>query len=99
MAISVPRQNDETVVHPPPPPLSQSSGRLQRLASHETITTYNPNRGSIFRKPSFLNIDDEYTDQVGTMSSVPEDSFLILEHGKDSLDIRRSFDSSNGVLF
>ena len=99
MAISVPRQNDETVVHPPPPPLSQSSGRLQRLASHETITTYNPNRGSIFRKPSFLNIDDEYTDQVGTMSSVPEDSFLILEHGKDSLDIRRSFDSSDGVLF
>ncbi|EJD03629.1 uncharacterized protein FOMMEDRAFT_133048 [Fomitiporia mediterranea MF3/22] len=67
---------------------------LQRLPSHETITSYNPNRGSIFRKPSFLNIDDEFAEQgngvdKAPMSTVPEDSFLILEHGKDSLDLSR----------
>lgn len=99
MAVSLPYRDDEPAIPlPPPPPPSQGSGRLQRLASHETISTYNPNRGSIFRKPSFLNIDDEFADHMDSMSAVPEDSFLILD-GKDSLDIRRSLDSSNGVLF
>ena len=79
---------------------SQSQNRgLQRLSSYETISTYNPNRGSIFRKPSFLNIEDEMNDQLAVgearappMTTVPEDSFLILEHGKDSIDLSRTSD-------
>ena len=74
---------------------------LQRYASHETLnaSTYNPNRGSIFRKPSFLNIDDDFSEPISssidTMDSVPEDSFLILEHGKDSLDLSRNMGISD----
>ena len=78
-------------------PSTESQGQnpsqgLHHLPSHESIQTYNPNRGSIFRRPSFLNIDDELVEQNNNgvkMSTVPEDSFLILEHGKDSLDLTR----------
>ncbi|KAH8119872.1 hypothetical protein DFH11DRAFT_1500682 [Phellopilus nigrolimitatus] len=106
-------RDEQAIVKPlSPPPSSHSSTRLQRLPSyentglkrlpsHETISTYNPNRGSIFRKPSFLNIDDDFAEtasNVGAMSSVPEDSFLILEHGKDSLDIGRTFDELSDGL-
>lgn len=89
-----------------PPPSSYSSTRsgrtaregsfgLQRLSSIETISAsgYNPNRGSIFRKPSFLDISDGFaepaTNDRASTISVPEDSFLILEHGKDSLELGR----------
>ena len=103
---------DDGIVNPlsPPPPRQApaSSYLLQRHSSHDTIeSTYNPNRGSIFRKPSFLNIDDDMVEPqvlaVKSIPSVPEDSFLILEHGKDSLDICRSseedfVDQRYGVL-
>ncbi|THH09601.1 hypothetical protein EW145_g1900 [Phellinidium pouzarii] len=99
-------EDDEQIDSPPPLSTTHSSTRLQRLPSyentclyrlpsHETITAYNPNRGSIFRKPSFLDISDSSGDtanNIRSMSSVHEDSFLILEHGKDSLDIGRAFD-------
>ncbi|KAI5121176.1 hypothetical protein M0805_007173 [Coniferiporia weirii] len=71
-------------------PSYEENPHLRRLPSHDTISTYNPNRGSIFRKPSFLDIGDglaEAMSNVGSLASFPEDSFLILEHGKDSLDI------------
>ena len=48
----------------------------------------NPKRISVFRKPSFLDIGDDFGEPL---SSLPEDSFLILEKGKDSLDISRAF--------
>ena len=45
---------------------------------------------SVYRKPSFLNIDDEPNDtRRRPISAVPEDSFLILD-GKDSLDLSSS---------
>lgn len=110
------------VLTTPPPKHNSSSSRLHRLASFESgrsgksiqrepsreslTSTYNPNRGSIFRKPSFLNIGDDFAESQHTsrspmptvssmalspsMISVPEDSFLILESGKDSLDLMRS---------
>ena len=68
---------------------------LQRLASIETISpsSHNPSRASVLKKPSFLDISDNIMDlninDRNSMASVPEDSFLILEHGKDSLDISR----------
>lgn len=78
--------------------MNQSIQRLQRQISSETVT-FDPHRGSIFRKPSFLNIDDDFGEVVaedavggveGRLSSAMEDSFLILERGKESLDIWRS---------
>jgi len=74
---------------------SSLRGTVRQMQSHET---FNPNRGSIFRKPSFLNIDDDVPDIASEsmgdsiLSEVPEDSFLILERSKDSLDLRHSFD-------
>ncbi|KLO20682.1 hypothetical protein SCHPADRAFT_934502 [Schizopora paradoxa] len=74
---------------------ASSRSTVRHMQSHET---FNPNRGSIFRKPSFLNIDDDVPDisseNMGgsILNEVPEDSFLILERSKDSLDLSRSYD-------
>ncbi|KAL5533926.1 hypothetical protein ACEPAG_386 [Sanghuangporus baumii] len=90
------------------PSLENQNRGLQRLSSYETISTYNPDRGSIFQnfqKPSFLNIEDEMNDQQARiegkapMTTVPEDSFLILEQGKDSIDLGRGSDELADIPF
>ena len=69
------------------------------VVSHASSMPATPMRGdemgyassafSVYRKPSFLNIDDDPNDPARPMSAVIEDSFLILD-GKDSLDISAS---------
>jgi hypothetical protein len=59
------------------------------LRADEMGYASNTNTFSVYRKPSFLNIDDDPNDPARPMSSVPEDSFLILD-GKDSLDLGSS---------
>ena len=66
-------------------PLARALPPVELEYSNSTNKTY-----SVYRKPSFLNIDDEPNDtRRRPISAVPEDSFLILD-GKDSLDLSSS---------